>query len=87
MARLTVEDCLAHIDNRYDLTVLAAKRARQLTMGMEPLVESDDDKPAVIALREIAQNLITEDNIDDIGKQSSEYSEFETAAFDIPRRG
>ena len=68
MARLTVEDCLERMDNRYDLVLLAAKRARQLGIGADPLVEEENDKPTVIALREIAEGLITYDNIDKIGK-------------------
>ena len=68
MARLTVEDCLEKMDNRYDLVLLAAKRARQLGIGADPLVEEENDKPTVIALREIAEGLITYDNIDKIGK-------------------
>ena len=68
MARLTVEDCLIHIDNRYDLVALASKRARQLTLGKDALVDEDNDKPTVIALREIAEGLITSENIDTIGK-------------------
>ena len=58
MARLTVEDCLDHVDNRFELVLVAAKRARQLSMGAEPLVELDNDKPTVLALREIAENKI-----------------------------
>lgn len=68
MARLTVEDCLERMDNRYDLVLLAAKRARQLAIGADPLVEEENDKPTVIALREVAEGLITYDNIDKIGK-------------------
>ena len=68
MARLTVEDCLELMDNRYDLVLLASKRARQLAIGADPLVEEENDKPTVIALREIAEGLITYDNIDKIGK-------------------
>jgi len=68
MARLTIEDCLIHINNRYDLVPLAAKRARQLTLGKDPLVDVDNDKPTVIALREIAAGLVTLENIDTIGK-------------------
>jgi len=68
MARLTVEDCLERMDNRYDLVLLAAKRARQLGMGADALVDEENDKPTVIALREIAEGLITYDNIDKIGK-------------------
>ena len=58
MARLTVEDCLDHVDNRFELVLIAAKRARQLSMGAEPLVEIENDKPTVLALREIAENKI-----------------------------
>ena len=58
MARLTVEDCLEHVDNRFELVLIAAKRARQLSMGAEPLVEVENDKPTVLALREIAENKI-----------------------------
>lgn len=60
MARVTVEDCLDHVDNRFQLVMLAAKRARQLaTQGKDPLVEEESDKPTVIALREIAEGMIT----------------------------
>ena len=58
MARVTVTDCLEHVDNRFQLVLIAAKRARQLSMGAKPLVEEEDDKPTVIALREIADNLV-----------------------------
>lgn len=71
MARLTVEDCLERLDNRYELVLLAAKRARQLAMGLPPKVEEDSDKPTVIALREIAEGLITEENIDEIGSHAN----------------
>ncbi len=58
MARITVEDCLQHIDNQFDLVMVAAKRARRLANGQDPLVEIENDKPTVIALREIAAGLI-----------------------------
>jgi len=58
MARLTVEDCLDNVENRFELVLVAAQRARQLAMGAEPLVPLDNDKPTVLALREIAENLI-----------------------------
>ncbi len=54
MARVTVEDCLKNVKNRFELVVVAAKRARQLMHGKDPKVELDNDKPTVIALREIA---------------------------------
>ncbi len=59
MARITVEDCLEHVENRFDLVLLATKRARQLANGVEPLVPAENDKPTVIALREIAAGKIT----------------------------
>ncbi len=65
MARLTVEDCLDHVDNRFELVLIAAKRARQLAMGADPLVPLDNDKPTVLALREIADNLITDEVLED----------------------
>lgn len=64
MARLTVEDCLEHVNNRYDLVLLASKRSRQLARGADPLIEEDADKPTVIALREISEGLVTTENID-----------------------
>ena len=58
MARVTVEDCLENVDNRFELVLVASKRARQVAMGKEPMVEEENDKPTVIALREIADNLV-----------------------------
>lgn len=60
MARITVEDCLEHVDNRFNLVLLATKRARQLAAGVDPLVPWENDKPTVVALREIADGLISE---------------------------
>ncbi len=54
MARITIEDCLIKIPNRFELTLAATNRARQISAGSAPLVEGDRDKPTVIALREIA---------------------------------
>ena len=83
MARLTVEDCLKHIDNRYDLVILAAKRARQIIFGSDPLVKENNDKPTVLALREIADGIITEENVNDIGKNNpmDEFGEDEEMYF------
>ena len=62
MARVTVEDCIEKVDNRFELVMLASKRARQLaTGGKDPLVQEESDKPTVIALREIAEGLVTVD--------------------------
>jgi len=67
MARLTVEDCLKPIGNRFDLVLLAGKRARQLAMGAPPLLPNEvDDKVTVLALREIAAGKVTLENIDHI---------------------
>ncbi len=69
MARITVEDCLEHVDNRFDLVLLAARRARQISQGADPLVPPENDKPTVIALREIAQNLISVAGMDEMEAQ------------------
>ena len=58
MARVTVDDCLKKIPNRFQLTLVATYRARQITMGSTPMVEADKDKPTVIALRELAAGKI-----------------------------
>ncbi|MGB1310040.1 MAG: DNA-directed RNA polymerase subunit omega [Leucothrix sp.] len=60
MARVTVEDCLKHVDSNYSLVLQASKRARKIADGAEPLVERDNDKPCVIALREIAENVVAD---------------------------
>ncbi|MBC8008290.1 MAG: DNA-directed RNA polymerase subunit omega [Prolixibacteraceae bacterium] len=61
MARITVEDCLKHIPNRFELTLAATYRARQLATGASALVDTNKDKPTVIALREIASQKIGAD--------------------------
>jgi len=64
MARVTVEDCLTNVDNRFELVMLATKRARQIAVqGAEPLVAEENDKPTVLALREIAESLVTPDTM------------------------
>jgi len=63
MARITIEDCVEKVDNRFDLVLLATKRARQIARGATPLVEEERDKPTVIALREIAEGHIDNDTI------------------------
>lgn len=57
MARVTVDDCIKHIPNRFEMTLAAAYRARQISTGATPRVEAEKDKPAVLALREIAEGL------------------------------
>ena len=64
MARVTVEDCLDNVDNRFELVMLATKRARQLaTGGKEPKVAWENDKPTVVALREIAGGLVDAEDV------------------------
>lgn len=70
MARITVEDCLEHVENRFDLVLLAARRARQIAQGADPLVPPENDKPTVIALREIAENLISASSMDEMEAQA-----------------
>lgn len=65
MARITVEDCLERVDNRFHLVRVASKRARQLMNGKEPTIEWDNDKATVVALREIAAGNITEEMLDE----------------------
>lgn len=77
MARITVEDCLEHVDNRFQLVMVAAKRARQISVYKKPpMVVEDSDKATVIALREIADGLVTREILDD---NSRDYEEREQA--------
>ena len=65
MARVTVEDCLGKVDNRFQLVLVATKRARQLAKGAQPFVEWENDKPTVVALREIAEDHVTPKILDE----------------------
>ena len=58
MARITVDDCIKAFPNRFELTLAATNRARQIALGATPLVDANKDKPTVIALREIAANKV-----------------------------
>ena len=85
MARITVEDCLENVDNRFELVMIGSKRARQLAVeGRTALVPEENDKPTVVALREIAgghvdasilspvkQNFTLDENVAEVGAQSS----------------
>ncbi len=77
MARITVEDCLAVVDNRFELVLLASKRARQLSKGIEPTVLAENDKPTVLALREIAERNIDMAMVDEIDRQERARAERE----------
>ncbi|MGM0480302.1 MAG: DNA-directed RNA polymerase subunit omega [Pseudomonadota bacterium] len=78
MARVTVEDAVDRVGNRFDLILLASRRARQLAVqGKEPLVEVKNEKPTVIALREIEQGLIDNDLLDAEDEQAQQRADVE----------
>ncbi len=86
MARITVEDCLKVVDNRFELVLMATRRARQLAKGAEPVIDPENDKPSVIALREIAGRRIdmaTIDEIDRIERERREREALEWAAAEV----
>ena len=72
MARITVEDCLDHVDNRFDLVLLGTKRARQLAGGVEPMLPWQNDKPTVMALREIAEGVLSHEIVDAAEQQEED---------------
>ena len=82
MARITVEDCLKNIDNRFELVLTATKRARQIAHGAEPMVEEENDKPTVLALREIAEGHITSEGVDLLQAELDAAEVFDTALED-----
>ena len=77
MARITVEDCLGYIDNRFQLVLVATIRARQIANGKAPLVEEENDKPTVLALREIAAGMVDESILDEKPEEEFEGSGLE----------
>jgi len=77
MARITVEDCLEVVDNRFELVLMATKRARQLANGAEATIDAGHDKPTVLALREIAGRKIDQDLIDEVDKAARAKAERE----------
>jgi DNA-directed RNA polymerase subunit omega len=79
MARITVEDCLEVVDNRFELVLMASKRARQLAKGADPAIDNGEheDKPTVLALREIAGGRINMDMVDEIDRQEKARAERE----------
>ena len=72
MARITVEDCLHNIENIFEMVLVAAKRARRVAHGADPMVELENDKPTVIALREIAEGLVTPAILEEIDPPAAE---------------
>jgi len=75
MARVTVEDCLDNVENRFDLVMVATRRARQITNGKEALVEIENDKPTVVALREIAEGLMSTAIMDKVDSDAAAAAE------------
>ena len=72
MARITVEDCVANINNIFEMVLVASKRARRVAHGADTMVELENDKPTVIALREIAEGLVTPSILEEIEEPITE---------------
>lgn len=88
MARITVEDCLDNIDNIFEMVLVASKRARRVAHGAEPFVDTQNDKPTVIALREIAAGRVTPAILDEIEQPpAEEFLQPEAVEEIIPMRG
>jgi DNA-directed RNA polymerase subunit omega len=90
MARITVEDCLDHVDNRFELVMVGSKRARQIAVeGRPALIDEENDKPTVIALREIEQGLVTADILTEVPQDyeilDAEEVADSAAATDVPQ--
>ena len=66
MARITVEDCLENVENIFEMVLVASKRARRIAHGADPMVELENDKPTVIALREIADGHVTSSILEEV---------------------
>ena len=75
MARITVQDCLEHIDNRFELVLAAARRARNVSLGAEARVPRENDKPTVIALREIAEGVVGREVLDEAEAEKQQSGE------------
>ena len=80
MARITVEDCTDNISNMFQLVLVAAKRARQLANGAEPGVEWENDKPTVVALREVAEGYVSESILEERDQPVDDLLDLETSA-------
>jgi DNA-directed RNA polymerase subunit omega len=72
MARITVEDCLDNIENIFEMVLVAAKRARRVAHGADPMVDLENDKPTVVALREIAEGLVGPSILEEIEEPVTE---------------
>lgn len=88
MARITVEDCLENVENIFDMVLVAAKRARRIAHGSDPLVDVENDKPTVLALREIAAGHTTAAILEEIETSpAEEFMQAEVADDIMPMRG
>ncbi|MCH8302667.1 MAG: DNA-directed RNA polymerase subunit omega [Proteobacteria bacterium] len=88
MARITVEDCLDNIENIFEMVLVASKRARRIAHGAEPLVELENDKPTVVALREIAEGHITPAILEEVEMPPvDDFLQPESADEILPMRG
>ncbi len=88
MARITVEDCLENIDNIFEMVLVAAKRARRIAHGADPMVELENDKPTVIALREIAEGHVSPAILEEIEQPpAEEFMQPEAGEDILPVRG
>lgn len=87
MARVTIEDCLENVDNRFELVLLATKRARQLVNGVEPLVPWENDKATVVALREIAEGLVTSQTVEEPEEETMSVDDELAAALEADLSG
>lgn len=88
MARITVEDCLENIDNIFEMVLVAAKRSRRIAHGAEPMVEIENDKPTVLALREIAEGHITPSILEEIEQPDTDDFMQQDSSDDLmPMRG
>jgi len=88
MARITVEDCVHNIDNIFEMVLVAAKRARRVAHGADPMVELENDKPTVVALREIAEGHVTPAILEEIDVPTpEEFMQPEATDDVLPMRG
>ena len=88
MARITVEDCLHNIPNIFEMVLVAAKRARRVAHGADPMVELENDKPTVVALREIAGGFVTPGILEEVEQPVVEdFLQAEAVEDVLPMRG
>ena len=88
MARITVEDCVSNIENIFEMVLVASKRARRIAHGAEPMVKVENDKPTVLALREIAAGHITPAILEEVDVPTpEEFMQTEAADEILPMRG